>query len=380
MKQAVRLNDFFAKNRKNLTACIGNPMEQSSSLTRFLVATAAIVVILAGIKLSVEIVIPFLLSLFIAIICSPIIKFMTDRKIPLWLAITLLFILFVLAFFFLAGLINSTVREFTASIPQYKVLLAERITTVVQLAQQWNLPITISREQILEQFDPSIIMNFVSRLLLGFSGVVTNIFVLLLVVVFMLFEAPTAKHKLAVALKGNKDIQAEENQINRVLQGVINYLGVKTIVSLLTGICIWILLEIAGVQYAVLWATLSFLLNYIPNIGSIIAGVPIVVQAFLLNGFSVGIGVSVGVIAINMVIGNILEPRMMGRTLGLSTLVVFLSLLFWGWLLGTVGMLLSVPLTMALKIALESSPRTIRYAGLLGDVPEEQESGVNQEY
>ncbi|VTU07367.1 membrane protein [Actinobacillus indolicus] len=353
-------------------------MEQSSSLTRFLVATAAIVVILAGIKLSVEIVIPFLLSLFIAIICSPIIKFMTDRKIPLWLAITLLFILFVLVFFFLAGLINSTVREFTASIPQYKVLLAERITTVVQLAQQWNLPITISREQILEQFDPSIIMNFVSRLLLSFSGVVTNIFVLLLVVVFMLFEAPTAKHKLAVALKGNKDIQAEENQINRVLQGVISYLGVKTIVSLLTGICIWILLEIAGVQYAVLWATLSFLLNYIPNIGSIIAGVPIVVQAFLLNGFSVGLGVSAGVIAINMVIGNILEPRMMGRTLGLSTLVVFLSLLFWGWLLGTVGMLLSVPLTMALKIALESSPRTIRYAGLLGDVSEEKKAEVNQ--
>lgn len=352
-------------------------MEQSSSLTRFLVATAAIVVILAGIKLSVEIVIPFLLSLFIAIICSPIIKFMTDRKIPLWLAITLLFILFVLAFFFLAGLINSTVREFTASIPQYKVLLAERITTVVQLAQQWNLPITISREQILEQFDPSIIMNFVSRLLLSFSGVVTNIFVLLLVVVFMLFEAPTAKHKLAVALRGNKDIRAEENQINRVLQGVISYLGVKTIVSLLTGICIWILLEIAGVQYAVLWATLSFLLNYIPNIGSIIAGVPIVVQAFLLNGFSIGIGVSVGVIAINMVIGNILEPRMMGRTLGLSTLVVFLSLLFWGWLLGTVGMLLSVPLTMALKIALESSPRTIRYAGLLGDVSEEKKSEAN---
>lgn len=353
-------------------------MEQSSSLTRFLVATAAIVVILAGIKLSVEIVIPFLLSLFIAIICSPIIKFMTDRKIPLWLAITLLFILFVLVFFFLAGLINSTVREFTASIPQYKVLLVERITTVVQLAQQWNIPITISREQILEQFDPSIIMNFVSRLLLSFSGVVTNIFVLLLVVVFMLFEAPTAKHKLAVALRGNKDIQAEENQINRVLQGVISYLGVKTIVSLLTGICIWILLEIAGVQYAVLWATLSFLLNYIPNIGSIIAGVPIVVQAFLLNGFSVGLGVSAGVIAINMVIGNILEPRMMGKTLGLSTLVVFLSLLFWGWLLGTVGMLLSVPLTMALKIALESSPRTIRYAGLLGDVSEEKKAEVNQ--
>ncbi len=348
-------------------------MENTSSLTRILVATAAVVVILAGVKLAAEIVIPFLLSLFIAIICSPIVKFMTDRKIPQWLAITLLFVLFVVIFFFLAGLINSTVREFTASIPQYKVLLSERISTLSQLAQKWNIPIEISRDGILEHFDPSAIMNYVSRLLLSFSGVVTNIFVLLLVVVFMLLEAPIAKHRLALAMSGNhKDVASNESHINRVLQGVISYLGVKTFISLLTGACIWLLLELAGVQYAVLWGTLGFLLNYIPNIGSIIAGVPIVVQALLLNGFSVGLGVAVGVIAINMVIGNVLEPRMMGRTLGLSTLVVFLSLLFWGWLLGTVGMLLSVPLTMVLKIALESSRKTVHYAGLLGDVAEEQ--------
>ena len=135
---------------------------------------------------------------------------------------------------------------------------------------------------------------------------------------------------------------------------VISYLGVKTVISLLTGVTTWILLDVAGVQYAILWATLSFLLNYIPNIGSIIAAVPIVVQALLLNGFGVGMGVTVGIIASNIVIGNIIEPKMMGKTLGLSTLVVFFSLLFWGWLLGTVGMLLSVPLTMAFKITLEA--------------------------
>lgn len=352
---------------------------QQTSLTRVFVAMAAIVIILAGVKLSAEVVIPFLLSLFIAIICSPIIRFMTDRKIPLWLAITLLFVIIVTLFFFLAGLINSTIREFTASIPQYKVLLSERLNSAIQLAKLWDLPIDISREKILEEFDPSIIMNFVSKLLLNFSGVVSNIFVLLLVVVFMLFEAPTAKHRLAVALSGKKaDIQAEENHIDRVLQGVISYLGVKTIMSLITGISVWILLEMLGVQYAVLWATLSFLLNYIPNIGSIIAGVPIVVQAFLLNGFPIGLGVTIGIIAINVLIGNVLEPRMMGRTLGLSTLIVFLSLLFWGWLLGTVGMLLSVPLTMALKIALESNPSTRRYAILLGNINEdESESELN---
>lgn len=342
---------------------------QQNTLTRIFITTAAIVIILAGIKFAAEIVIPFLLSLFIAIICSPVIRFMTARKVPLWLAISLLFVLFMTIFLFLAGLINSTIREFTLSIPQYKILLSERLNTLMQLAQRWDIPIVFSREQILELLDPSIIMNFVSKILLSFSGVVTNIFVLLLVVVFMLFEAPTAKHKLAVAFGGNTET---ENHLNRILQGVISYLGVKTTVSLTTGVAVWILLESFNVQYAVLWATLSFLFNYIPNIGSIIAGVPIVVQALLLNGFPTGFGVMIGIVAINMLIGNVLEPRMMGKRLGLSTLIVFLSLLFWGWLLGTVGMLLSVPLTMALKIALESSPATIRYAGLLGDISEEK--------
>lgn len=344
---------------------------QQTSIPRILVTIAAIVIILAGVKLATEIVIPFLLSLFIAITCSPIIKLMTDRKVPLWLAITLLFALFIVVSFFLFGLINSTVREFTASIPSYKVLLAERMNLLMFYAEKWQLP--ISRELITNELDPSVIMNFVSRLLLSFSGVVTNIFVLLLVVVFMLFEAPTAKHRLAMVISRNKnEVDGIELQINRVLQGVVGYLGVKTTTSLLTGLSVWVLLELSGVQYSVLWATLSFLLNYIPNIGSILASVPIIVQALLLNGFSVGFGVAVGVIGINMIIGNVIEPRMMGRTLGLSTLVVFLSLLFWGWILGTVGMLLSVPLTMALKIALESSPSTVHYALLLGDVPPEK--------
>ena len=227
----------------------------------------------------------------------------------------------------------------------------------------------ISREAIMEHFDPSVIMNFVSRLLLNFSGVVTNVFVLILAVIFMLLEAPTMKHKLALVLSDNEhDVVAEEHHIDRILDGVISYLGVKTVISLLTGVATWILLDVAGVQYAILWATLSFLLNYIPNIGSIIAAVPIIVQALLLNGFGVGMGVTVGIIASNIVIGNIIEPKMMGKTLGLSTLVVFFSLLFWGWLLGTVGMLLSVPLTMAFKITLESSESTKKYAALLGDV------------
>lgn len=344
-------------------------MQNQLNLHRTLLSVAAVIIILAGVKLAAEIVVPFLLSLFIAIICSPMIKAMTQRRIPHWLAIALLFVLISLVFFFLIGLINSTAREFTQSIPQYKTLLSQRVSDLDAFLQRFNLPFGISREAIQDQFDPSIIMNFVSRVLLNFSGVVSNTFVLVLVVIFMLAEAPTMKHKFARVISNTpNDVSKEERHIDRILQGVIGYLGIKSITSLLTGIGIFILLEFCGVQYAILWATLSFLLNYIPNIGSIIAAIPIIVQALLLNGFGIGFGVAIGVIAINMVVGNILEPKMMGQRLGLSTLVVFLSLLFWGWLLGTVGMLLSVPLTMALKIALESSPNTAKYACLLGDV------------
>ncbi|WP_032092512.1 AI-2E family transporter [Necropsobacter rosorum] len=339
-----------------------------STLLRLLVGIAALVIILAGVKSASEIAVPFLLSLFIAIICSPIINFMTARKVPHWLAIGALFVMILIIFFFLIGLINSTAQEFTRSIPQYKDLLSQRLADITALAGRFHLSFGISREQVMEHFDPSVLMNFVSNFLLSFSGVVTNVFVLFLVVVFMLLEAPMAKRKLALVFSAENQDNQHSVYIDRILQGVITYLGVKTLVSLATGLLVFVLLKITGVQYAVLWATLSFLLNYIPNIGSIIAAVPIILQAFLLNGFVTGFSVTAGVIAINMVMGNMLEPKMMGRTLGLSTLVVFLSLLFWGWLLGTVGMFLSVPLTMVLKIALEASPATIKYALLLGDV------------
>ncbi len=339
-------------------------MIKNNPLNQFIFISAALVIILAGIKVSSVIVVPFLLSLFIAIICSPIIKFMTNRKVPHWLAITLLLLLILLVFFFLLGLINGSAQEFTKSIPQYRALMMERINDLQVLAHKWKIPFSVQPDAIVKHFDPSMVMNFASSLLMNFSNVVSNVFVLILVVIFMLLEAPTAKHKFAIVFN-NQD--GEEDHLERVLESIIGYLGVKSMMSVLTGVAIWVLLTITGVQYAILWATLSFLFNYIPNIGSIIAAVPIILQAFLLNGFTTGFVVTISVIVINVSIGNVLEPKIMGKKLGLSTLVVFLSLLFWGWLLGTVGMLLSVPLTMALKIALESSPTTERYAILLSD-------------
>lgn len=142
---------------------------------------------------------------------------------------------------------------------------------------------------------------------------------------------------------------------------------IKTIISLATGVIVWIFLAVVGVRFAFIWGLLAFLLNYIPNIGSVLAAIPPLIQALLFNGLGDALVVAGGFIAVNMVIGNILEPRVMGRGLGLSTLVVFLSLIFWGWLLGPVGMLLSVPLTIVARIALETTEGGYRLAVILGD-------------
>lgn len=228
-------------------------MNKEKSLVPYFLGAASLVVILAGVKLSVEVIVPFLLSLFIAIICSPLIKFMTNYRIPHWLAISLLFTLIVLIFFSLISLINSTVQEFTLSIPQYKLLMAERLNDVKALAEKFNLPFNIDATKIPKQLDPSVIMNFVSGLLVNFSNVVSNAFVLILVVIFMLLEAPTAKRKFAIAFsKNDSEENVSKRYLDRVLQGVIGYLAVKTTVSLLTGVLVWILLEMANVQYAVL--------------------------------------------------------------------------------------------------------------------------------
>ena len=194
------------------------------------------------------------------------------------------------------------------------------------------------------------------------GGVLANTFLILFTVIFILLEAAGFPAKLRKAL-GDKT-QAVQH-FARFSQLVQKYLVIKTLVSLMTGASIGIALWIIGVDYAAMWALVAFLLNYIPNIGSIIAAVPAVLVALIqLSVGEAALTALVYVIA-NTFFGNIVEPKMMGRTLGLSTLVVFLSLVFWGWVLGPVGMLLSIPLTMVVKIAFEVNERTRWVATLL---------------
>jgi predicted PurR-regulated permease PerM len=199
---------------------------------------------------------------------------------------------------------------------------------------------------------------------------VSRIGLILLVTVFILFEWGTVKGKIFSAFPESAEVHLA--QLSRVAENVKRYLALKTLFSLATGALVAFLLTVLGVDYALLWGLLAFLLNYVPTIGSIIAAVPGVILAFLQLGWDGALIATIGYLVINITISNLIEPRVLGEGVGLSTLVVFLSLLFWGWVLGPVGMLLSVPLTMIFKIFLEGNDDTRWIAVLMGPrvVPE----------
>lgn len=343
------------------------PETTLSAPLRILIGLACFVVIIAGMKASAEILMPFLLASFIAIIAAPAIFWLERRKVPAALAITIVILAVVLFFALVGTLIGTSVNDFTQQLPDYQLRLGDEINAVTAWlnARGFN----ISFEGVTQYVDPGRAMQLVSNFLKGLGGVLSNTFLIFLTVIFILAEASSFPRKLRLMLGPGGSIGGFEQFLKRMNA----YIKIKTLTSLGTGALVSIWLLILGVDYALLWGVLAFLLNYVPNIGSIIASIPAILLAFIQHGTLSAILTAAGYIAVNVGIDNFIAPRFTGRGVGLSTLVVFLSLLFWGWVLGPVGMLLSVPLTMIAKIALDSREDT-RWLGIIlgpegGDEP-----------
>ncbi|MCW8858598.1 MAG: AI-2E family transporter, partial [Deltaproteobacteria bacterium] len=262
-------------------------------------------------------------------------------------------------------LVGTSVNDFTNQLPLYQEKL--RSQTLILFDWLESLGVRLSKQVLLEHFDPGIIMQSAASMLATAGGVLTNSFLILLTVIFILLEAAGMPHKLRAAFS---DADSSLASFEKFTTGVRQYLAIKTLVSLATGVIVSIGLLLLGLDYALLWGMIAFLLNYVPNIGSIIAAVPAILLAVIQLGPLYSLVVAALYLITNVVMGNVVEPRLLGQKLGLSALVVFLSLVFWGWILGPVGMLLSVPLTMIVKIALEVNDSTRWLAILLSsDAP-----------
>lgn len=335
------------------------PNDNRMASNLFLSAAAAIIII-AGIKSAADMLVPFLLAIFIAVLSAPLMRWLTRRHIPNVAAVLMLvsglMILGVLVATFLGGTINA----FYNDIPLYETKMQAMLGSTVSWVRGFgiDIPDNILKDTV----NPGVVMNMVTKVFNGLGSMLTNTFLILFTVVFILLEASGMPDKLKMAFGEQTTALNHFEHFSDLVQ---RYLAIKTLMSVGTGLSVGIVLWIIGVDYAPVWALVAFLLNYIPNIGSIIAAVPAVLVALIQIGPAAAAITGASYIVINTVFGNVIEPRMMGRTLGLSTLVVFLSLVFWGWVLGPVGMLLSIPLTMVVKIALETNPQSRWLARLL---------------
>jgi AI-2 transport protein TqsA len=335
--------------------------DQAPNAAQVLYILAAFVVVVAGMSAAKAIIVPFLLAAFISVISSPPLFWLKERKVPTGVALLIVMLVILFSLLLIGALVAASVNDFSTKLPLYEARLKEQ--TDAALAWLARSHVDVGRLELDKIFNVAAVMKLVARLLNQLVGMLTNGFLILLTVIFMLLEASSIPTKLQAIFRKP---EASLKRIKYFVGKVNRYMAIQTVISLATGACVAIFLTIMGVDYPLLWGVLAFLLNYIPNIGSIMAAVPPILLTIIQFGLGRAVGVAIGYVVINMSIGSVISPRLMGRGLGLSTLVVFLSLIFWGWILGPVGMVLSVPLTMTVKIALESSEDTRWLAILLG--------------
>ncbi len=337
--------------------------------SRLLLTLACLIVLIAGLRAAEPVVVPFLLSVFLAMLGFPLLMWLRRLGVPQSLAIAAVVLSLVVALVAVGAIVGGSVNAFTQALPQYQRRLTLLLLSSEQQLASWGVNISVSTV-VGDLINPGQILQWAGGLLSRLAGIVSSFFLVFLTTVFMLTEATgfPAKIRAAWGERGSRMLG-----FSRVMTQVHRYLTIKTAISVFTGLVLGTWLWMLGVDFPVLWGLLAFLLNYVPNIGSIMAAVPPTLVSLIQpeGGFGLALTVAVGYLAVNLVVGNVAEPRMMGERLGLSTLVVFMSLVFWGWVWGGVGMLLSVPLTMVVKILMQNSDELRWIAIFLDKIPDE---------
>ena len=329
-------------------------------LERAALVTLAVLATVLFMREAQAVVIPALLAFFLAVVADAPVAWLARKGVPRGTAVVAVVVGVALALLAVGTLVGSSAQKLSERAPAYQQALHQRIDSLLAGAESSAIPADAGR--IADKISPGAVLGLASDLLSGIGDVFGKAFLILLLVIFILLEVPGLDTKLAA-------LGSSRGAWSSLEESLRSYLAIKTATSLATGVLVGVFLAVLGIEFAVLWGLLAFLLNYVPTLGSFLAALPAVLLALVQNGPGTALGAAAGYLVINAVIANLVEPRIMGEGLGLSMLTVLLSLVFWGWLLGPVGMLLAVPLTTAVKIALDKHHDTRPIAGLLGTGP-----------
>ena len=319
-----------------------------NKITFIFLSILVLVAIGVVLKTAQSVVLPLIIAWLLSYLIAPAINYMTQRKIPTTLAAVII-IIFLLGVLYLSGtFLYTRVSAFAMAYPRYQTRLVELVAAVTS---RWNLT-----------FDPLAGINWgqnIGRFLVTLSGsifaFVSKLVLVAIFLFFILLGKPFFKYKI---LKSFSPENAD--QISRITNSITaqirRYLSLQFLISFVTGSLVWLSLEIIGVDVAVTWGAFAFFLNFIPTVGSIVASIPPILLALVQFYPSLwpAVVTLVTVVSIQIIIGNGIAPKVLGDQLNLSPVVVLLSLLFWGWLWGVVGALISVPIAAAIKIVCEN--------------------------
>ena len=330
--------------------------------TNALISFAAVIIIVYGMQAAKVLLVPFLLAVFLALISVRPMLWLQQRRVPSLAAALLIVTAMMLVLAVVGGVVGTSIADFTAALPTYQA----RLDSIVQGTLNFVAGFLDDDQSLTDVgalIDPGWAMAQAANILNALREVLTNTFLILFTMVFILLEASSMGVKVQAAFGRSAD-SFERPRV--FLHNLGRYMGIKTVVSIATGLSASLLTWWIGLDFPLLWGMLAFLFNYVPAIGSIIAAVPAILMALVQLGIGEAGSTAIGFMAINMLFGNAIEPRLMGYGVGISPLIVFTGLVLWGWIFGPVGMLLSVPLTMTLKMALEANERTRWLAILIG--------------
>ncbi|RPJ01323.1 MAG: AI-2E family transporter [Candidatus Aminicenantes bacterium] len=332
--------------------------------TFFRGALAIVLLFVAGfvLKLARPVLLPFVLAVFLSYIIDPALTLLTRCRCPRPAAVIVVLALMFVFLYLIGILIFSSGKAFVAELPKYQ----ERLNDVARFLESGLGPFKLDVSSALKSLDVDKVGNAILKAIGPFFSFLGKFLLVFLFLVFIVAGRGRLEKKIPKAI-GDGQAGRVHGVFERINHQIRKYLVIKTAISLGNGLMVWIVLTAFGVDFAALFGLLAFFLNFIPSIGSLIAAVIRVSFAFFQFGsFWTPFWILVITVSLDSILGDIVEPRVMGKGLGLSPLLVFFSLLFWGWLWGIPGMILSIPLTAVIRIVCQNIPALRPVAVLMG--------------
>lgn len=346
---------------------------QDGLVLRILIGMAALTIIIAGLRAAQPVLVPLALAGFLTVTSLPLLNLLRSMRVPLWLAIPSVLLLIVGLLVMIGYIATNSILEIGDVLPEYALRLNALWATGVAWLEGHGMIVPGGARELL--LNPGRIANLAGGLLRGFAGFMSLVFLVAIITLFLLAETAGIPGKLRRAI-GHGDVSMARYTL--IMAEIQRYLAIKTATSLSTGLLVGLWALFIGLDFPLFWGLTAFLLNYVPTIGSLVAAVPAILLGLVQLGVPGAMLTATGYLVINTMIGNIIEPAIMGRGLGLSPSTVLLSLLFWGWVWGPIGMLLSLPLTMVLKIMFENVPELAWVAVLMGPAADERQRPRDQ--